>query len=1065
MKGAIAWFARNSVVANLLLVVIVAAGAMATGQVKREIFPEISLDRITIEVEYRGAAPQEVEEAICIRVEEAVQAIEGIKEITSTAVEGRGTVNLELITGYEANEVLDDVKAAVDAINTFPDDAERPVVRDLDAVNAVINVTISGQTDLATLKQLGVRVRDGLAALEEISQVQLLSTPAYEISIEVSEDALRRWGLSFDDIAAAVRRFSVDLPGGSVRTDTGQIMLRTDGQAYRGEEFERLPLLMRPDGTNLYLRDVATVVDGFEEVAITSRLEGQPAVSIQVSRIGDESAITVSEAVHRFVADTRPTMPEGVELSTWMDQARLLKGRIDLLVRNAATGLLLVFVVLALFLRLRLAFWVTLGIPVCFLGSIALMPVFDVSINMMSLFAFILVLGIVVDDAIVVGENIHSVQTRTGKQVSASIRGTYEVLVPVTFGVLTTVAAFSPMLFVPGIVGKIMVVIPLIVIPTLLFSLVESKLILPCHLSHYRKPKPRHLMGPAARLWNGFFDFFSNGLQQFVRRAYGPFAELALRWRYVTLACALASVLLTVGLIGSQKVRTVLFPTVESDNVLGFVTMPQDVSAEVTGGAVAHMEATAEALRRELEAEFGADQIQRVLATVGEQPFRAVQGGPTAGLVSFQGEHLGEVNLALVPAEDRTISSSEIGARWRERIGLVPGAVELTVEDELIGAGKAVDIQFSAVDMDTVRRAAELTKQRLAEYAGVAEISDTYRGGKPEINLSLTSEGESLGFTLQDLGRQVRQGFFGEEAQRIQRGRDDIRVMVRYPRRERASLGDLERIRVRTPAGDEVPFSTVATAELGRGPATIRRANRSRSINVQADIDESVTTSGQVLGSLQAEFLPQLAADHPGLTYTLEGDEAAFSESMEGLGRGFFIAMFVVFAMLAIPLKSYIKPLIIVSAVPFGMVGAVWGHWLLGMDLSFLSMCGMVALAGVVVNDGLVLVAFIDRNRRRYRSLREAVHAAGSVRFRPILLTSLTTAAGVTPLMFERSLQAQFLIPMAVALASGVLFATLVTLLLVPALYLIVEDLRDAAFWLLHGRMRRARAGAVAAGD
>ena len=1061
MKGLISWFARNSVVANLLLVVIGVSGAITLGPLKREVFPELTLDMITVDMEYRGAAPEEVEEAICIRIEEAVQAIEGIKQITSTANEGRGQVTIELISGYDSRRALDDVKSAVDEINTFPDDAEKPIIRDIEARNPVINVSIAGETDLATLKKLGVRVRDDLAVLPEISQVSLLSTPAYEISIEVSEEALKRWGLTFDEIAGAVRRFSVDLPGGSVKAETGEILLRADGQAYTGEEYEQLPLRRLPDGTSILLRDVATVVDGFEDVTVTSKLDGRPAVTIQVSRIGDENAIAVAEAVYRYVDSAAGTMPDGIEISTWLDSARLLKSRIDLLSKNALTGLVLVFAVLALFLRLRLAFWVTLGIPISFLGAIATMPLFGVSINMMSLFAFILVLGIVVDDAIVVGENIHTTQQRTGKGTSAAIRGTCEVLVPVTFGVLTTMAAFSPMLFVPGIIGKVMGVLPLIVLPTLFFSLVESKLILPCHLSRVRKPHPGARRNALSKIWNGFFDAFSNGLERFIQRAYRPFVSKALEWRYLTLSAALFCMLVTVGLIGAGQVRTVLFPTVDSDNVIAFLTMPQDSTVEVTAEGVRRIESEAIALRELVAAEHGRDQIRHVLTTVGEQPYRAVQGGPAAGSRTHQGEFLGEVNLELVPGENRSVSSEEIASRWREMIERIPGAVELSVEHDMIGGSKSIDIQFSATDLATVLEVAEIAKGRLAEYPGVVEITDTYRGGKRELNLALTSEGEALGLTLQDLGRQVRQGFFGEEAQRIQRGRDDIRVMIRYPRSERSSEGDLERIRVRTPGGDEVPFSTVATASMGRGPATIRRANRSRSINVQAAVDESVTTSGQVLSSLEADFLPQLLERFPGVTYSFEGDQADFAESMEGLGRGFFVAMFVVFAMLAIPLRSYVKPSIIVTAVPFGMVGAVWGHWLLGLDLSFLSMCGMVALAGVVVNDGLVLVSFIDRNRRSYRSLRDAVEAAGVARFRAILLTSLTTAAGVTPLMLEKSLQAQFLIPMAVALASGVLFATAVTLVLVPSLYLIVEDLRGFASWLRHGRPQRPRLRAM----
>ncbi|MYB52528.1 MAG: efflux RND transporter permease subunit [Acidobacteriia bacterium] len=1051
VKGVIGWFARNGVAANLMLLVIVVSGAIVLMDLKQEIFPELSLDVITIETRYRGAGPEEVEDAICLRVEEALQGIDGIKRMTSTANEGSGLVTLELLVGYDIRKVLDDVKAGVDAIETFPEEAEKPIVHELTSRFQVINVAVAGDTDLATLKRIGEQVRDGLTALPEISQALLLNVPPYEISIEVSDEALRRWGLTFDRVAEAVRQFSVDLPGGSVKTDNGEILFRTKGQAYSGDEYKNLPLLTRPDGTRIYLRDVATVIDGFEDLAVSARFDGKPAVLVKVFRVGDQNAISISQAVQDYVERASASAPNGIEIFTWHNSARYLESRIALLVKNALTGLLLVFVVLALFLRMRLAFWITLGIPVSFLGAIALMPTFGVSINMVSLFSFILVLGIVVDDAIVVGENIHTMQVRTGKGPSAAIRGTYEVLVPVTFGVLTTMAAFSPMLFVPGVTGKFMAVFPLIILPTLFFSLVESNLILPSHLAHYKRPTTALKPNPIARLWNGFFDLFSNGLGWVIRHGYRPLLRVAMDWRYLTLSLALFAVLLTVGLVGSGTVRMVLFPVAESDNVVAFLTMPRDAPVESTLAGVASLERAAAEVRRQIVAEDGSDPVLHMLSSIGEHPYRAIQGGPMGSGAAAQGDYLGEVDLELLPSERRTVSAEQIANRWRELAGQIPGAVEVSIEHDLVGARKAIDLQLSGVDLGEVREVAEAVKSRLAEYAGVFDVSDTYRAGKPEIELALTTEGEALGLTLQGLGRQVRQGFFGEEAQRIQRDRDDLRVMVRYPLAHRRSLGDLESMRVRTPEGDEVPFSTVATGSYGRGPASITRIDRQRSINVQAEIDGTVTSAAEVTAALEAQFLPNLMARYPGVSYSFEGDEAEFAESAEGLAKGFGVIMFVMYGMLAIPLKSYWKPAIILSAIPFGMVGAIWGHAILGLEVSFLSMCGMVALAGVVVNDALVMVAFINRNARQRASLKGAVRQAGEARFRAILLTSLTTAAGVTPLILEESLQAQFLIPMAVALAAGVLFATAVTLVLVPALYLIMDDIRSATRWMVHG--------------
>ena len=1065
MRGIIYWFARNGVVANLLLVLIAASGLLTVGNLKQEVFPEFSLDAISVTAEYRGAAPEEVETAICVRVEEAIQDLEGIKKISSRATEGRGSVTIEAQAGYDPRELLADIKTKVDAIDTFPEEVEKPVISEFTSRNHVINIAIAGDTDLLTLKRIGEKTRDDLTSLPEISQAELLNAPPYEISIEVSEEALRRWGLTFDDIANSVRRFSVDLPGGSVKTDLGEVMLRTEGQAYSGIEFERLPLLALPDGTSIRLSDVATVVDGFEDVAVAGMLDGQPKVDVVVYRIGDQNAISVAQAAKDYVARVASTMPDGITMDTWQDNSALLEGRINLLVKNALSGLVLVFVVLTLFLRLRLAFWVTLGIPISFLGAIACMGVLDQSINMISLFSFILVLGIVVDDAIVVGENIHTMQVRTGKRTSAAVRGTLQVLVPVTFGVLTTMAAFAPMLFVPGVMGKVTGLFPLIILPTLFFSLVESNLILPRHLSHGKKKvAPRARNNAFQRGADLFFGAFSGSMAWFIRVIYRPVIRKAVQWRYATASIGLFSLLLTAGLFGAGEVRLILFPEVDSDNVVAYLTMPQDTPPEVTAQAVERLVESAEAVRSELAEDLGQDQVRHIVSAVGEQPFRRTQGGPLAAMSSAQGDHLGEVNLELVRAEDRAAPAAELANRWRRTIGQIPGAVELTITYDLLGGGKAIDLQFSYPDTDTLVEIVDEAKTQLAGYPGVVDVTDTYRGGKPELKLALTKEGESLGFTLQNLGKQVRQAFFGEESQRIQRGRDDVRVMVRYPSQDRRSLASLEGMRVRTPTGDEVPFSTVAIATMGRSAATIRRVDRRRAINVQADIDERVTTSETLVDAMEAEFLPALVERYPGLTYSFEGDEVQFAESMDGLFKGFAAALFVMYAMLAIPLRSYIRPFIILSSVPFGMVGAIWGHWLLGLQVSFLSICGMVALAGIVVNDGLVLASFIRSYSRKSGSLAHAVQLAGEARFRPIILTSLTTAAGVTPLMLESSLQAQFLIPMAVALSSGVLFATAVTLVLMPSLYMILEDLRHAFRWLSSGEsFQTAEAGA--AGD
>lgn len=1055
MNSLISWFARNGVVANLLMIVVIGAGLLGVLTVKKEVFPEISVDMISVSVNYRGAAPQEVESGVLLRVEEAVQGIDGVDRVISTANEGVGSVTIEVETGYDIREVLDDVKSAVDAIDTFPEETEQPVIKEITNRMQVINLSVSGDTDELTLKKLGERVRDDLLALPEITQADLKSARPYEISIEVSEESLRRYNLTFDFVAAAVRRASIDLPGGSVKTETGEILLRTEGQAYIGSEFEDLTLLTRPDGSRLRLSDVATVVDGFEESDQSSRLDGEDAVLVQVFRVGDQSAIDIADAVYAYIAEAQPRMPAGITLTPWADTARILKSRMDLLVRNAISGLVLVFIVLMLFLRFRLAFWVTLGIPISFLGAIAMMPTLDVSVNMISLFSFILVLGIVVDDAIVVSESVYLRQQQEEDGLEASVSGAQEVATPVIFGVLTTVAAFAPMLFVPGVNGKIWRVIPCIVIPTLMFSLMESQLILPAHLSHHKNKPASGRPNLLSRVWNGFFNFFADGLDWFVHRVYKPTLELGLSWRYVTIALALSTLLLTVGMVGGGLVKFVFFPQVESDNVVVDLTLPQQTPADVTEDAIRKLEQAALELSAQLEKEQGGPVFQHMLTSVGEQPFR-VQAARNSGdnRSSFSSSNIGEVNIELTPSEQRTIPATVIANRWREMAPAIPDVVELTFTSDLLGSGDAIDIQLSGRDIEQLQRVSNEIKGKLASYPGVIDINDSFRGGKPEVQLDITNDAEALGLSLSDLGRQVRQAFFGEEAQRIQRGRDDVRVMVRYPEEDRRSLGDLERMRIRTPDGGEVPFSTVATASMGRGFASITRVDRERTINVRADVDESVTNANEVIADLEAGFLPEIVQRNRGVHYSLEGVQQDQSEAITALGIGFIGALFVVYALMAIPFRSYVQPLIVMSAIPFGVVGAIWGHLFMGMDMSILSLCGVVALAGVVVNDSLVLVSFMNQHRDDGLPLRKAVVRAGTARFRPILLTSLTTAAGITPLMLERSVQAQFLIPMAVALAFGVLFSTAITLVIVPAIYLVLEDIREFFQWLYGGGSR-----------
>ena len=1048
MKGAIEWFARNPVAANLLMVLIVAAGFVTAFAIKKEVFPEFDLDQINITVLYLGASPAEVEEAVCVRIEEAIQGIDGIKKVTSTASEGSGRVNVELALGANKSKVVDDVKSKVDAIDTFPEETEKPIIQEVTARRQVIDVAVWGDTDERSLKVVAEQVRDELLAMPGITQADLTNARPYEISVEVSEEKLQRYGLTFDQVARAVRSSSLDLPAGSVKTDGGEVLLRTKGQAYRGEEFEDLVLLSRQDGTHVRLGEIARVVDGFADTDQLSRFQGQPALVIQVFRTGEQAALDIAEKVHTYVEAKGPALPEGLNLTPIQDSSKILRDRLDLLMRNGRNGFILVVLTLALFLRFRLAFWVSLGIPISFLGALWLLPGLDVSINMISLFAFIVVLGIVVDDAIIVGENVFTHQSRHGKRLKGAIEGTLEVATPVIFAVLTTVAAFSPLVGVEGIMGKMMRNIPLVVIPCLLFSLVECLFILPAHLSHMKKQKASNgetgdkaapkSEGP----WGRFQTRVHDGLQWFINHAYRPSLELGLQWRYATVAVGVATLIITLGIVGAGWISFVFMPPVESDFISASLTMPQGTPVEVTSEAVRVLEQSAMGIRREMEEETGKDPFQTVSATIGGQS-RAQQGPPgMADSNQVSSAHLAEVFIELAPAEERSFTSTGVVNGWRERTAAIPDVVQLKFNASLFSTGEDINVQFTGPDIDELRVAANELKVRLVEYAGVYEIADSFREGKKEIKLNIKPSAEMLGLTLTNLGRQVRQAFYGEEAQRIQRGRDDVRVMVRYPESARRSIGDLESMRVRTPEGREVPFSEVAVVEQGRGYATITRVDRRRAVNVTADVDDEQTTSGEVLADLAANVLPGVLSNHPGITYTFEGTEAEMRDSMGGLQRGFMIALIMIYTLLAVPLKSYAQPLVIMSAIPFGVVGAVWGHIIMGMPLTILSMFGIVALAGIVVNDSLVMVDFINRNRQSTGELAVAVRQAGIVRFRPILLTSLTTFFGLLPLLLEKSMQAKFMIPMAISLGFGVVFSTFISLVLVPAGYMIMEDIK-----------------------
>lgn len=1092
MSPIIRWFANNHIAANLLMLLIIFSGLAAVTQIPQKAMPDISVPVITVTVPYLGAAPEEVEQGVCIRIEEELEGIEGIEQINSTSNEGMCSVQVELFEHTDESKALDDVKSRVDAIDTFPAETEKPIVTLVSIVRSVLDIAITGPDDEKTLKILGQQVRDDIAALPNVTQVELKNTRPYEVSIEVSEVALRQYNLSFDAVANAVRLRSLDLPGGSIKTAGGEILLRTKGQAYWGAEFEDLVLLTRPDGTRLKVKDVATVVDGFEDTDQLLRFDGKPAALIRVSRVGDQDIIEITKTVKEYLDRAPERLPEGVKLTVWNDGSKILRDRLDTLLSSAKQGFLMVLILLALFLRPRLAFWVSAGVPVAFLGALALAGNLGLSIDAISLFGFILVLGILVDDAVVVGENVYANQLKTGNMLEGAILGTQQVSVPVIFGVLTTITAFMPLMLGPGTMGQIFGVVATVVICCLIFSLIESQVILPAHLGNQTVESEVGEVGlmmiPISAIilsqiaWGvasfinlacvtlvmafilyktgiadvvshriiNFQKAFSTKIESLINVNFRSFVIRATNVRYITVAIAFAAFLSGMGIVASGRLPFSFFPPLESDQAIAQLTMPLGTPASVTNEAVLKLERAAQDLALELANEYPtAPPVTHILSAVGDQPSASGGGGPPgAPKVSNSGGHLGEVTLQLVPSQSRELKTREVANRWRELAGQVPDAVELKFNTTLFSVGNAIDIQLEGDNVDDLRVIAEKLRAKLAEYPGVIDITDSFRSGKQELQLNISPGGEALGLTLANLARQVRQAFYGEEAQRIQRGRDDVRVMVRYPEAERQSLGTLDDMRIRTADGSEVPFGSVAVADLGRGFSSIKRSDRQRVVNVIADVDRTQVTANEVLGALGAGVIQEILSDYPRVKYSLEGEQAEQGEAVASLIPLFFISLFVIYALLAVPLQSYTQPLIIMSVIPFAMLGAIWGHQIMKTfdliaGLAMMSVMGVIAASGVVVNSSLVLVHNVNRRRAEGQALHDAVLEAAISRARPIVLTSMTTFVGLMPLMFNRSVQAQFLVPMAVSLAFGVLFATVVTLLVVPSAYMILEDFHN----------------------
>ncbi len=1036
MKPIIGWFVGNPVAANLLMMILIVGGLISVFQLRQEEMPPIDVGIVEVTVPYLGAAPEEVENGVSLRIEEALEGLQGVDRITSTSSEGRSWVVVEIEEGANRIQVLNEVKSQVDAINTLPVETERPIVSLLTLLNDGAEIAIYGNADERTLKEIALEMREEIAALPGVSRVEVTYVRPDEISIEVSEETLRRLGLTFDQVADAVRRSSLDMPGGSLRTAAGEIMLRTQGQAYRSEDFRDIVVLSREDGTRVYLDEVANIVDGFQEGDTQARFDGMPAAMIKVYQIGDEDVVEIVEQVSAYVEEARTRMPDGIEVAIWQDESRVLRDRIDILLGAAASGLALVLVLLALPLQFRLAMWVAAGIPIAMLGTIAVFGAVGITISTLSVVGFILVLGIVVDDAIVVGERVFAHERHGKDRMTAAVEGTAEVAVPVIFGVITTVAAFMPLIFTPGEIGQLFSVIGYVVVICLVFSVIESQLILPAHLAHRKMTDPDSAGNGLAGRWSRFQSRISFGMERFAHETFGQALERVLEWRYVTLTTGLGILLVTFALIASGRVEVAFLPASEGDNLVARLEMPEGIDIAETARAARQIEAAAIELKAELDATYpnlSSSLIQHIFSSVGQPLGGRFRAAPQS--------HTAELVLSVLPVSERgNISVTAMAERWRELTGPIYDSVLLTFGTTGLALGDAISIQLQGRNVDDLALAAAELRGELARFDGVVDIADSFRSGKQEAKLTLRPEGRLLGLTLNDLARQARQAFYGEEVQRVQRGTEDVRVMVRYPEHERRSLGDLEDMRIRAADGTEMPFAAVAEFTLGRGYSDITRVDRQRVVTVRADVDRDIVSAEAVLGTLLGDSLPRILSGYRGISYSLTGQQEARDESYSGLFNLIPLALLMIYALLAIPLRSYAQPLVIMSVIPFASVGAVIGHMVMGWTILTASILGLIALAGVVVNSSLVLVDYANRQRRMGADAYTAAHRSAVVRFRPIVITSITTFAGLMPLMLNQNPATAFVVPMAISLAWGVVFATFITLFLVPCCYLILED-------------------------
>lgn len=1017
MNSLIEWFASNKVAANLLMLFLIVMGYIATQNARKENMPNIEFNVISVFVAYPGASPSEAEEAICMRVEQAIRGIQGIEKLESFADEQACTTMATLPHSAKVQEYREQIKAKVDAISTFPSNTSRPIISQNLITPNIAKLTISGQANHRTLKTLAEKVRDDLTDVG-LNQVSLLDARNYEISIEVPQAELQKYNLSFLEIVNAIQRNSLKASGGSVATSSGTIAVEAGGQAKSADEFGELILRATPDGGHIKLSDIATITDAFEDIQRRSYYNGKPAVSLGVQKSGDLSILEISERINTYLESPRTLIPEGISVELISDTSKIFSRSIQLLLENAVVGLMLVFVALLLFLRFALSFWVSVGIPIAFMGGLIVLYATGNSINMISTFGLLLVLGIVVDDAIIVGENIFAHQSRNVKGSLAAVRGAQEIAKPVVFAVITTAITFLPLLFLPGADGKLMRSLPIVVIATLFFSLVECLLILPAHLSHYKKTTAKKT-GMLASIQNQF----SRGMDYVLQHYYRPFLNLILSFRYTAVTVFIGIFFISLSIVGGGWVSLKLISTIASEGAYAQVAFARGTDIGITKDAVQKIEQAGIQLRKELKQKYGEDQVRHIETVLADQ-----------------GTHTGRVSMALTGSEIRKISGDEIAELWRKKVGKINKASTLSFSSSINAASSPIDIVLSSQNSDELKRAADDLTKHLSDYESTYGVRNSFQAGKREVKLSLKPTAYDLGLDMQNLAGQVRQAFHGMDVQSIQRNQGEVKVFLRYPEGERNSLWHLENMLIRLADGSHVPLLAVADVYYGSGPSRIVREGGRRVISVQASVDEAIASIASVKAGIAENFLDQLEQNYPSVRWDTGGAQKAENKVKEHFAIGFVLALLAMYILMATLFESYFQPAIVLTAIPFGIVGALLGHLMLGFELNVWSAAGIIAVSGIVVNDNMVLIFFINEKRAQGEPLVDAIREAGVDRFRPIILTSVTTFAGLAPLLLEKSFEAQFLIPMAISVAFGVMFATLVSLLLIPALYLIFDD-------------------------